>query len=56
MNASQPDKRVAETVSLYRNAFRKTGESLIRGWIAIVAVVGFAFLLLLATQDRKSVV
>jgi len=41
---------LAETVSLYRNAFRKTGESLIRGWIAIVAVVGFAFLLLLATQ------
>lgn len=41
---------LAETVALYRNAFRKTGESLIRGWMAIVAVVGFAFLLLLATQ------
>ena len=41
---------LTETVSLYRNAFRKTGESLVRGWMTIVAVVGFGFLLLLATQ------
>jgi hypothetical protein len=40
----------AETVALYRNAFLKTGESLVRGWMTIVAVVGFGFLLLLATQ------
>jgi hypothetical protein len=40
----------AETIALYRNAFLKTGESLVRGWITIVAVVGFGFLLLLATQ------
>lgn len=41
---------LAETVSLYREAFRKTGKSLARGWMTIVAVVGFGFLLLLATQ------
>ncbi|MEO8341071.1 MAG: hypothetical protein ABI604_15400 [Nitrospirota bacterium] len=41
---------LAETLTLYRNAFRKTGESLVRGWLTIVAVVGFGFLLLLATQ------
>jgi hypothetical protein len=40
----------AETLTLYRNAFRKTGESLVRGWMTIVAVVGFGFLLLLAAQ------
>ena len=39
-----------ETLTLYRSAFQKTGESLLRGWVAIVAVVGFGFLLLLATQ------
>jgi hypothetical protein len=39
-----------ETIALYRNAFLKTGESLVRGWMTIVAVVGFGFLLLLATQ------
>ena len=41
---------VAETLILYRNAFRKTGESLVRGWMTIVAVVGFGFLLMFATQ------
>lgn len=45
---------LAETISLYRNAFRKTGESLARGWVAIVAVVGFGFLLLLASQIASS--
>jgi hypothetical protein len=41
---------LAETLALYRNAFRKTGESLVRGWLTILAVVGFGFLLLFATQ------
>lgn len=39
-----------ETVELYRSAFRKTGESLVRGWMTMVAVVGFGFLLVLASQ------
>lgn len=43
-----------ETVALYRNAFQKTGESLARGWMTIVAVVGFGFLLLLASQIASS--
>jgi len=41
---------LTETFTLYRNAFRKTGESLARGWMTMVAVVGFGFLLVLATQ------
>ena len=41
---------LAETLALYRNAFRKTGQSLARGWMTMVAVVGFGFLLVLATQ------
>ena len=41
---------LAETLTLYGNAFRKTGASLARGWLTIVAVVGFGFLLMLATQ------
>ena len=41
---------LTETLALYRNAFRKTGESLARGWMTMVAVVGFGFLLVLATQ------
>jgi hypothetical protein len=45
---------LAETISLYRNALRKTGESLVRGWVAIVAVVGFGLLLLLASQIASS--
>ena len=41
---------LTETLLLYRNALRRTGESLVRGWLTIVAVVGFGFLLLLAAQ------
>ena len=41
---------LAETVELYRSAFRKTGESLARGWMTMVAVVGFGLLLVLASQ------
>jgi hypothetical protein len=41
---------LTEMLALYQNAFRKTGESLVRGWMTIVAVVGFGFLLVLATQ------
>ena len=41
---------LAETLTLYRNAFRKTGKSLARGWVTMVAVVGFGFLLMLAAQ------
>lgn len=41
---------LAETIELYRNAFRKTGQSLARGWMTMVAVVGFGFLLVLAAQ------
>ena len=40
----------AAAFALYRNAFRKTWHSLLSGWMTIVAVVGFVFLLLLATQ------
>jgi hypothetical protein len=35
---------------LYRKALQKTWQSLLRGWMAIVAVIGFLFLLLLAQQ------
>ena len=41
---------LTETLALYRNAFRKTGQSLARGWMAMIAVVGFGVLLMLATQ------
>ena len=41
---------LTETLTLYRNAFRKTGQSLTRGWMTMVAVVGFGFLLMFATQ------
>jgi hypothetical protein len=41
---------LTETLLLYRSAFQKTGQSLVRGWMTIVAVVGFGFLLMLATQ------
>lgn len=41
---------VAETIDLYRSAFRKTGESLARGWMTMVAVVGFGLLLVFASQ------
>ena len=41
---------LTETFALYRNAFRKTGQSLAHGWMTMVAVVGFGVLLMLATQ------
>jgi hypothetical protein len=41
---------LTDTLALYRNAFRKTGQSLVRGWMTVLAVVGFGFLLVLATQ------
>jgi hypothetical protein len=36
--------------ALYRQALRKTGQSLLRGWITIVAVIAFLFLLILAQR------
>ncbi|MDH4185829.1 MAG: hypothetical protein OEV08_02425 [Nitrospira sp.] len=41
---------LAETLELYRDAIVKTGQSLVRGWVTMVAVVGFGFLLILAAQ------
>jgi len=41
---------LTETLTLYRNAIYKTGQSLVRGWMAIIAVVGFGALLILASQ------
>ena len=41
---------MTETLALYRNAFQKTGQSLARGWMTMVAVVGFGFLLVVTTQ------
>src|SRR5262245_45724340 len=41
---------LTETIALYQNAFYKTGRSLARGWMAMVAVVGFGVLLVLASQ------
>jgi hypothetical protein len=41
---------LTETLALYRNAFQKTGQSLVRGWMTMVAVVGFGLLLVFATQ------
>jgi hypothetical protein len=41
---------LTETLALYQIAFHKTGQSLVRGWMTIVAVVGFGFLLMLASQ------
>ncbi|WP_455378449.1 hypothetical protein [Petrachloros mirabilis] len=38
------------TVELYRKALRKTWQSLLRGWITIVAVIGFVFLLMVAQK------
>lgn len=37
-------------IELYRNALQKTWQSVVRGWITIVAVIGFTFLLNLAQQ------
>jgi hypothetical protein len=41
---------VAQTLELYRTALQKTWQSLVRGWITMVAVVGFGCLLMMATQ------
>lgn len=41
---------LTETLALYRSAFLKTGQSLARGWMTMVAVVVFGFLLVLASQ------
>ena len=35
---------------LYRQALRQTWQSLQRGWITILAVIGFLFLLIVAQQ------
>jgi len=40
----------SDAFELYRKALRKTWQSLLRGWITIVAVIGFVFLLMLAQQ------
>jgi hypothetical protein len=37
-------------IELYRKVLRKTWQSLVRGWITILAVIGFLFLLMLAQQ------
>ena len=42
--------QLAAAVELYRQALRKTWQSLLKGWVIIVAVIGFLFLLLLAQQ------
>jgi hypothetical protein len=47
---SRMSRILIETLALYRNAFHKTGQSLVRGWMAIIAIVGFGALLMLATQ------
>jgi len=38
------------TFELYRQALQKTWQSLLRGWLAILAVVGFVFILTVAAQ------
>jgi len=38
------------TVALYRKAIQKTWQSLLRGWITMVAVVGFVVILTVAAQ------
>ena len=42
--------QLAAALELYRKALQKTWQSLLRGWMTIVAVIGFLFLLLLAQQ------
>ncbi|HSB44077.1 MAG TPA: hypothetical protein VLD60_03645, partial [Nitrospira sp.] len=42
--------QLAAAFELYRSALQKTWQSLLRGWMTIVAVIGFLFLLLLAQQ------
>ena len=42
--------QLVAALDLYRQALRKTWQSLIRGWITIIAVISFLFLLLIAQQ------
>ena len=42
--------QLSVSIELYRKALRKTWQSLLRGWITILAVIGFLFLLMLAQQ------
>lgn len=42
--------QLAAALELYRKALQMTWQSLLRGWMTIVAVIGFLFLLLLAQQ------
>ena len=42
--------QIITLVDLYRKALRKSWQSLLRGWITIVAVIAFVFLLMLAQQ------
>jgi len=41
---------VTATVDLYRQALRKTWQSLLRGWIIMIALVGFMLILAVTTQ------
>ncbi|HJT20267.1 MAG TPA: hypothetical protein VJ746_07340 [Nitrospira sp.] len=41
---------VTATLELYRTALKKTWQSLLRGWITMVAVVGFVVILAVAAQ------
>ncbi|SLM48848.1 conserved membrane protein of unknown function [Nitrospira japonica] len=41
---------VTATVNLYRQALRKTWQSLVRGWIIMVALIGFMLILAVTTQ------
>jgi hypothetical protein len=43
-------KQLVAALDLYRQALRKTWQSLVRGWMTIIAVVAFLFLLLIAQQ------
>jgi hypothetical protein len=45
---------IAATAELYRKTLYKTWQSLLRGWITMPAVVGFVFLLTIATQVAAS--
>lgn len=42
--------QLVAALDLYKTALRRTSQSLRRGWIIIVAVIGFLFLLMLARQ------
>ena len=42
--------QLVSALDLYRQALRKTWQSLVRGWMTIIAVIAFLFLLLIAQQ------